>query len=99
MNRICVNNTIVIIDCFLSVKYTSLVVVFNNSKQLTGINTRNTHIIYNGRDYCLKFMEIDNKTQHQGFNGHSYFNKGFHMDIGIIENINDNLDNPIDIVH
>ena len=87
--NIIINNVSVIIDIFISSKYDSLVVIFNNYnhiKNKTSIDVDKTSITYNNN--ILKYTLINNYNDFntiENVNCKKYFNKRFHHDIIIIK--------------
>lgn len=93
LNQVSINNTLVIIDIFYSVKYESLTFIINNSNYIldnTHINIENDMkiLIDNIHYKNLEYIDITDFEQIDKLNCKNFFkNDGFHINIGIIKNI------------
>jgi hypothetical protein len=92
LNQIKINNVPIIIDIFHSIKYNSIVFTINNEKLIykyTGINIKqDIKVSINNTDCELYYIEPTDFNNIEGLNGKTFFQHiGFHMDIGIIKNI------------
>jgi hypothetical protein len=92
MNQIIINNIVVIVDIFHSIKYNSIVFVINKPKYIfenTGINIKeNMKINIDETTYTLEYIEPTDFDHIEQLNGKTFFKDiGFHMEVGIIKNM------------
>jgi hypothetical protein len=92
LNQIIINNLPIVIDIFHSIKYNSIVFTINNAKliyQQTGINIKqDINVSINNTVYELYYIEPTDFNHIEQLNGKTFFqNIGFHMEIGIIKDI------------
>lgn len=93
--NVVINNINVIVDVFISSKYNSLVVIFNNYnyiKNKTTIDVDKTIITYNSSvlNYIL-LKEFNNFNTIENINCKKYFNNRFHHDILVIKDFTTNI--------
>jgi hypothetical protein len=82
LNQIKQGDFVIVCDIFRSVKYNSLVIIFNNRKLIfnkTGLDVLNTTV----NNQKLEFINAENKFK-------EYFKDGFHIPLGIIKNFQGN---------
>ena len=93
INQIIISNIPVIIDIFHSVKYNSIIFIINNPKYIfenTGIKIKqNIQITINQTPHNITYVEPTDFYHIEQVNCKTMFEiTGFHMEVGIIKNIN-----------
>lgn len=85
MNSIKINNYTVIVDCFFSMKYNSLVVITNNRTNIfkkTGINISDIEFKLNNEKIELRSIDVKDFVHLEGENHKKgVFKENFHIDV------------------
>jgi len=90
LNQVIVNNTVLVVDVFYSIKYDSICFIINNSNYIyknSEIKIKEMNVKLNNCLVSLEYINVMDFIQIDNTNATNEFSTEFHMNIGIIKNI------------